>query len=90
MKKTYKKKKKIIKKKIVKNGFIERFKNVTFKFSLFHDSHNSQRGVLVKNHLNYLKDSIFECFFKKYFLFFKKTLDLFKKIYHFPNIRWNI
>ena len=32
--------------------------------------------VLLKNHLNYLKDSIFECFFKKYnrlLLFFKKN-----------------
>ena len=29
--------------------------------------------VLLKNHLNYLKDNIFECFFKKYnrLLFFK-------------------
>ena len=29
--------------------------------------------VLFKNHLNYLKDSIFECFFKEYnrLLFFK-------------------
>ena len=23
--------------------------------------------VLLKNHLNYLKDNIFECFFKKYY-----------------------
>ena len=23
-------------------------------------------SVLLKNHLNYLKDNIFECFFKKY------------------------
>ena len=29
--------------------------------------------VLLKNHLNYVKDSIFECFFKKYNkLFYKK------------------
>ena len=30
--------------------------------------------VLTKNHLNYLKDNIFECFFKKYnrFLLFLK------------------
>ena len=28
--------------------------------------------VLLKNHLNYLKDNIFECFLKKYnWLFFK-------------------
>ena len=31
--------------------------------------------VLIKNHLNYLKDNIFECFFKKHngLLFKKKT-----------------
>ena len=31
--------------------------------------------VLLKNHLNYLKDNIFECFFKKYNkrLLLKKT-----------------
>ena len=30
--------------------------------------------VLLKNHLNYLKDKMFECFFQKYncFLFFLK------------------
>ena len=35
--------------------------------------------VLLKNHLNYLKDSIFECFFKKYnrLLLFKKKVILF-------------
>ena len=36
--------KKIIKKfikKIIKNGFIGRFKNVTFKFWLCHDLHDS-------------------------------------------------
>ena len=31
--------------------------------------------VLIKNHLNYLQDNIFECFFKKYNrLFFFKTI----------------
>ena len=32
--------------------------------------------VLLKNHLNYLKDNIFECFFEEYnrlFFFFKKN-----------------
>ena len=33
--------------------------------------------VLLKNHLNYLKESIFECFFKKH----NKLLFLFKKIF---------
>ena len=32
--------------------------------------------VLLKNHLNYLKDNIFECFFKRYnrLLSFKKNI----------------
>ena len=32
--------------------------------------------VMLKNHLNYLKDNIFECFLKKYnrHLFFKKDI----------------
>ena len=34
--------KKIIKKFIKKGGFIERFKNVTLKFQLYHGLHNSQ------------------------------------------------
>ena len=33
--------------------------------------------VLLKNHLNYLKDSIFECFFKKH----NRLLFLLKKIF---------
>ena len=35
--------------------------------------------VLLKNHLNYLKDNIFKCFFKKYnrLLFFLKKLFFF-------------
>ena len=35
--------------------------------------------VLLKNHLNYLKDNIFECFFKKYnrLLFFSKKIVFF-------------
>ena len=37
--------------------------------------------VLLKNHPNYLKDNIFECFFKKY-----NKLLLFKKINIFHNI----
>ena len=36
--------------------------------------------VLLKNHLNYLKNNIFECFFKKCnrLLFFKKIIFFFK------------
>ena len=43
-----------------------RFKNVTSKFWLFHDFHNSKMLLLLQNNLNYLKDSIFECFLKEY------------------------
>ena len=35
--------------------------------------------VLVKNHLNYVKDSIFECFFKEY----NKILLFLKKIFFY-------
>ena len=37
---------------------------------------NHKMLVLIKNQLNYLKDNIFECFFKKYnrLLFFKKFI----------------
>ena len=37
--------------------------------------------VLIKNHLNYLKDNIFECFYKKYNrLLFKKKFFFFDNI----------
>ena len=35
--------------------------------------------VLIKNHLNYLKDNIFECFFKRY----NRLLFFFKYIFFF-------
>ena len=38
--------------------------------------------VLIKNHLNYLKDNIFELFFEKY----NRLLFFLKKIYFFHNI----
>ena len=43
--------------------------------------------VLIKNHMNFLKDNIFEFFFKKYnrLLFFLKN-EFFKKIFFFQNI----
>ena len=37
--------------------------------------------VLIKNHMNYFKDNIFKCFFKKY-----NRLLFFKKINFFHNI----
>ena len=38
--------------------------------------------VLLKNHLDYLKDNIFDCFFKKYhkLLFFKKITNSFHNL----------
>ena len=35
---------------------------IYFKFVMIHISHKIL--VLIKNHLNYLQDNIFECFFK--------------------------
>ena len=57
-------KKKIIEKSYQK--FITRFKNVTFEFSFAMVYIIHKILVLPKNYLNYLKDNIFKCFFKKY------------------------
>ena len=50
---------------------------LNFKFVMIHIIHETL--VLTKDHLNYLKDNIFECSFKKYnrLLFFKKILIFF-------------
>ena len=56
--------KKIIEKSYQK--FITRFKNVTFEFSFAMVYIIHKILVLPKNYLNYLKDNIFKCFFKKY------------------------
>ena len=55
-----------IKNGFVNNGFIGKFKNLTlnFNFVIIYIIHKML--VLLKNHLNYLKDIISECFFKKY------------------------
>ena len=37
---------------------------LNFSFIMIYTIHKIL--VLIKNHLNYLKDNIFECFFKKY------------------------
>ena len=52
-------------KKFIKTGFIGRFKNVTLMIYIIH-----KMLVLLKNQLNYLKDSIFKCLFKEYNRFF--------------------
>ena len=41
--------------------------------------------VLIKNHLNYLKDNIFECFLKKYNRLFLKKKE--KKSHNMENPR---
>ena len=51
-------------KKFTKNEFIQRSKMPFFKYQLFHDLNNSKSVSITLNHLNYLKDNIFECFFK--------------------------
>ena len=45
---------------------------LNFEFVMIDIIHNIP--VLIKNHLNYLKENLFECFFKKY-----KRLQLFLK-----------
>ena len=62
MKKIYKK---IIKKFIKKNNFLKDLQMpfFSFNFVLIYIIHKML--VLIKNNLNYLKDSIFECFFKE-------------------------
>ena len=50
---------------------------LNFNFVMIHIIHKIL--VLIKNHMNYLKDNIFEFFFKKYnrlFNFFKKIIFL--------------
>ena len=66
-------KKKIIEKSYQK--FITRFKNVTFEFSFAMVYVIHKMLALLKSHLNYLKDNIVKCFFKKYnkLLFFKNN-----------------
>ena len=46
---------------------------LNFNFVMIHIIHKI--SVLIKNHMNYLKDNIFEFFFKKYnrILFLKKN-----------------
>ena len=47
---------------------------LNFNFTMIHIIYKIL--VLIKNHLNHLKNNIFECFFKEYnkLLFFKKTI----------------
>ena len=53
---------------------------LNFSFAMIYIIHKML--VLLKKNLNYLKDSIFECFFKEYnrLLFFKNNNYFFHKI----------
>ena len=53
---------------------------LNFNFDMIYIIHTIL--VLIKNHLNYLKDNTFKCFFKKYnkLLFFKKKNNFFHNI----------
>ena len=53
---------------------------LNFSFIMIYTIHKIL--VLIKNHLNYLKDNIFECFFKEYNI----LLIFFKKMNFFHNI----
>ena len=53
-------------KKLIKNEFIKKFKKSLLNFSFIMIYAIRKISVFIKNHLNYLKDSIFECFFEKY------------------------
>ena len=56
-------------------NLLEDFKKSLLNFSLIMIYTIHKILVLIKNHLNYPKDNIFECFFKKYneLLFFKRN-----------------
>ena len=43
---------------------LQNLKSLNFNFVMIYIIHKML--VLTKNHLNYLKDSLFECFFKEY------------------------
>ena len=69
--------KKIIKKKIFLNDFLKDLKMslLSFNFLILYIVHKML--VLLKNRLNYLKNSIFECFFNEFnrlSIFLKKSI----------------
>ena len=68
-------------KKFIKTDLLEDLSMsvLNFNFSMIYIIHKTL--ILIKNHLSYLKDSILECFFKKY-----KRLLLFLKNIFFRNI----
>ena len=62
----------------MKNEFFRRFKNVPFNFCFLMFFIICKMLALLKNHLNYLNDNIFECFFSNC-----KKLSFSKKIIFF-------
>ena len=62
-------------------NLLEDFKKSLLNFSLIMIYTIHKILVLIKNHLNYLKDNIFECLFKKY-----NRLSFFFKNNYFHNI----
>ena len=58
---------------------------LNFKFFMIHIIHKI--FLLIKNHLNYLIDNIFKCFFKKYnrYYFNRSIIFVIKKVF-FHNI----
>ena len=66
--------KKIIKKKLLKMDLLEDLKMslLSFNFAMIYIVH--KKLVLLKNHLNYQKDSTFKCIFKDYHRLFVKKL----------------
>ena len=75
-----------IKKMIIKNWFIRNFKNVTlnFNFVMVYTVHKIL--VLLKDHLNYLKDNALECYFKKYNILLFYYYYYYYYYYYFHNI----
>ena len=53
-------------KKIIRNRYTRRFKNSTFNYNFVIIYITHKLLELLKNHLNFMKDSITKCFFKGY------------------------
>ena len=53
-------------KKIIRNRYTRRFKNSTFNYNFVIIYITHKMLELLKNHLNFMKDSITKCFFKGY------------------------
>ena len=63
--------------KIIKNWFIRRFKNITLKFGSVMIYIIKKKLVLLKNHLNYLKEILVKWVFKGYNRIFEKDIYIF-------------